>query len=348
MRHGFRRPFSASLDNAHMEDGGKSSGRFSNIAYAVPINESIREAKSKMRDSYMHRKSRSLCDTGSLSYSRYNGRTLGSKERFYNMNLLSSVWPPVHHPPGKLEDMCAEETATWVKMLASLKCWKEADKYADTFRTHSISGYMLSSFTSFILKEELGIEKFGHRLEILSAIEDSELTIVNPTTVVLKSKSRSRKLQMSKAALKKEVGKWLKPRSRSFSEISRSRSKAEHSPTTNKLFNPNIYSLSIFEEKAERKKVPFEAFRESGGEAKSSWCGLDSRIPCGAGIKSPFGSIMVVGSGTKEMARKSSQLSMEQLSSIFPPLPTAKAKQTDFLWMEGWNQLALHSRGIFN
>jgi len=64
-----------------------------------------------------------------------------------------------------------------------LKGWEEARRYSQSFKTNEISGGLLTRLNVQTLRNELGIVKLGHRLEIIAAIEKNELTLINPTIV---------------------------------------------------------------------------------------------------------------------------------------------------------------------
>jgi len=89
---------------------------------------------------------------------------------------LGHVWPPAHHPPNsftsivRADNMTVEQTAEWVRTLGRFNMWEEADEYANSFTINGIWGYLLQKLTIEALKEELGIIKYGHRLEIMLAI----------------------------------------------------------------------------------------------------------------------------------------------------------------------------------
>jgi hypothetical protein len=82
--------------------------------------------------------------------------------------------------------MNAEETAIWVQMLGIFKGWKEATIYAQSFRINCVTGCVLPYLSAKSLRAELDIEKFGHRLEIIAAIEENELTIMNPVIISIR------------------------------------------------------------------------------------------------------------------------------------------------------------------
>jgi len=109
-----------------------------------------------------------------------------AKQQRFSPKLLQSFWPKFHHPPTTLADMSAEDTALWVEMLGKFKGWKEAKTYANSFKTNDVTGFVLPYLSVHALRSELKIVKFGHRLEIISAIEDNELTLMNPTIVSLR------------------------------------------------------------------------------------------------------------------------------------------------------------------
>jgi len=108
------------------------------------------------------------------------GRTRKLREHYLTTAFLRSVWPKYQQPPTTLADMNEEETAIWVEMLGSFKGWKEAKAYAHCFKTNGVTGSVLPYLSVKTLRSELNILKFGHRLEIITAIENNELTIINP------------------------------------------------------------------------------------------------------------------------------------------------------------------------
>jgi len=89
---------------------------------------------------------------------------------------IGSVWPPAYHPPNsfvsviRADSMTVEQTAAWVRTLGRFNKWEEADQYAQNFANNNIWGYLLQKLTNDALKNELGIVKYGHRLEIMLAI----------------------------------------------------------------------------------------------------------------------------------------------------------------------------------
>jgi len=114
-------------------------------------------------------------------------QTPKSKQHWFTPELLRSAWPKNHQPPTTLTRMSVEETAIWLEMLTSLKGWKEAPIYARNFKTNGVAGHMLTYLTVQTLRSELNILKFGHRLEIVAAIEDNELTLMNPFIVSIRT-----------------------------------------------------------------------------------------------------------------------------------------------------------------
>lgn len=84
---------------------------------------------------------------------------------------------PTHHLQNSMvsavraDHMTVEQTATWMRTFASSNCWQEADWYAWSFQENSICGYLLPKLTLDSLKTDLGILKYGHRLEIMAAIK---------------------------------------------------------------------------------------------------------------------------------------------------------------------------------
>jgi len=107
----------------------------------------------------------------------YNNQSMFSTSGCEVAGSVGQVWPPVHHPPNsrismtRADNMTVEQTAEWVRTLARYNSWAEADEYAKIFAESSISGFLLQKLTNKILKEDLGIAKSGHRLEIMSVIK---------------------------------------------------------------------------------------------------------------------------------------------------------------------------------
>jgi len=108
------------------------------------------------------------------------GQTRKLSEHHLTTAFLRSMWPKYQQPPTTLADMNEEETAIWVEMLGSFKGWKEAKSYAHSFKTNGVTGCVLPHLSVKALRSELNILKYGHRLEIITAIENNELTIMNP------------------------------------------------------------------------------------------------------------------------------------------------------------------------
>jgi len=108
------------------------------------------------------------------------------KQHHFTPAFLRSVWQKYHQPPATLSDMSEEETAIWVERLARFKGWTEARAYAQSFKINGVTGYVLPYLSVKTLRSELGILKFGHRLEIIAAIENSELTLINPSIVSIR------------------------------------------------------------------------------------------------------------------------------------------------------------------
>jgi len=151
------------------------------------------------------------------------------KTQWLTSAFLCSVWPKNHQAPDTLSGMNEEETAIWIEMLASFKGWKEARTYAQSFKANAITGWMLPHISVNALRSELGITKFGHRLEILAAIENDELTLMKPFITTI----RSDKFLMSKPdwmqkientnSHEREVTKWFSNSPRKISMPYKSR-----------------------------------------------------------------------------------------------------------------------------
>lgn len=72
----------------------------------------------------------------------------------------------------EVSEMNVDDTAEWIRNLGKSKGWSEVHTYADSFRKNYITGYLLDKLTIGSLKSELGITKYGHRLEIMASIND--------------------------------------------------------------------------------------------------------------------------------------------------------------------------------
>jgi len=90
---------------------------------------------------------------------------------FMNSPLQFTLSPRVlqSKPVMQVNEMNAERTAEWIRKLGWSMGWGESYQYAETFRRNNIMGYLLEKLTMNSLKE-LGVVKFGHRMEILAAI----------------------------------------------------------------------------------------------------------------------------------------------------------------------------------
>jgi len=91
---------------------------------------------------------------------------------------MGQAWPPAYQTPNnffvsvvRADDMTVEQTASWIRTLGQCNAWEEADEYAQKFAVNNIWGYLLQKLTNDALKHELGISKYGHRLEIMLAIK---------------------------------------------------------------------------------------------------------------------------------------------------------------------------------
>jgi len=145
--------------------------------------------------------------------------------------------------------MNEEATAIWVEMLARFKGWTEAKGYAESFKINGVTGYVLPYLSVTALRSELGILKFGHRLEIIAAIENSELTLINPSIVSIRpdaffksainfSKSNSQFAKKCDTNLnEREVRKWLADIPRKSSAFIKSRDSSISSGSTSSETN---------------------------------------------------------------------------------------------------------------
>jgi len=89
------------------------------------------------------------------------------------------TFPPVHHPSNTpfikvsftyAHLMTVEQTYNWIRTLGAFRGWKEAPTYAENFRKNSITGKMLPRLNHELLKFELGILDYTHRLELIATV----------------------------------------------------------------------------------------------------------------------------------------------------------------------------------
>jgi len=94
-----------------------------------------------------------------------------------DQQMLSGNVSSVHHAHNgmlqaiRADHMTVEQTAAWMRTLGSFNGWQEADWYAWSFQENNIWGYLLQKLTVDSLKTDLGVVKYGHRLEIMAAIK---------------------------------------------------------------------------------------------------------------------------------------------------------------------------------
>merc|ERR550534_3567687 len=130
-----------------------------------------------------------------------NNQNMSSTSGVKVAGIRGQVWPSAYQPPNNLfsliraDIMTIEQTAEWVRALGCHHAWKEADTYANNFKTKNISGNLLKNLTKETLKEELGIVKFGHRLKIMLAIE--RLCQLSAVSMNLAEKKPAREHELS-------------------------------------------------------------------------------------------------------------------------------------------------------
>jgi len=81
-------------------------------------------------------------------------------------------FPTTPFPKIAIYRMDVEELATWVKDFSNSRRWNEADIYAEFFRRKGIDGEKILQLNANDLREDLGISKLGHRLELLRTIKE--------------------------------------------------------------------------------------------------------------------------------------------------------------------------------
>jgi len=113
-------------------------------------------------------------------------QTERNKRYMLTPEILRSVWPRNFQPPTKITLMNVEETAIWLEMVSTFKGWTEGKAYAESFKSNGVVGHILPYLTVKALRYELDILKLGHRLEIIAAISNSELTLLNPFVVSIR------------------------------------------------------------------------------------------------------------------------------------------------------------------
>jgi len=184
---------------------------------SMPISNCDFRQKGKSRPKYLPSAQydcrRSLYSSPYRRSSVPGYENTGKSERFrehpFSMKFLQSAWPMYCLPPFKLTEMNVQETSIWVFMLSGFKGWKETRTYSKKFKNNNISGYMLPSLTAEILRDDLGIKKLGHRLEIVTAIDYNELTLMNPVVLAFNPNTSFKFDQ-------KEVMSDCKPRKKEF------------------------------------------------------------------------------------------------------------------------------------
>jgi len=87
------------------------------------------------------------------------------------------ISPPLFMPAGtpisfcQVDQMNPEQTADYIGTYSRYKGWKEAQKYAESFKKQSISGCSLQELDNKMLEEQVGISDPGHRMELLSTFQ---------------------------------------------------------------------------------------------------------------------------------------------------------------------------------
>jgi len=188
---------------------------------------------------------------------------LGKLKHVFTPEFLSLVWP-MHKPPTILAGMNVEETAVWIYMLAGFKGWNNATIYSNAFKANDITGKKLRYLSVQTLIYEVGIVLHGHCYDIITAIKNEELTMMNPI-VVLRPRANppmetfcsrpshqrtQRTKQRSVTAQEKEISKWCsstqrKPTTSANTNKSVVPARREH-PLVNMMFGPGIYCQRMF------------------------------------------------------------------------------------------------------
>jgi len=109
-----------------------------------------------------------------INFWRRHNSSQNIQMAFLNSPFQYTLSPPVLQstPVMQVVEMNAEDTAEWIRKLGWSKGWKESEQYAESFRNNKIMGYLLEKLTLNSLKSELDVVKYGHRIEILTAIEE--------------------------------------------------------------------------------------------------------------------------------------------------------------------------------
>jgi len=187
---------------------------------------------------------------------------LGKLKQEFTPEFLSLVWP-MGKPPTIFAGMNVEETAIWIYMLAGFKGWNNATIYSNAFKAKEISGKMFQYISIQTLVYEVGIVLLDHCYEIIAAIENKELTMMNPV-VVLRPRDNHptktfgssshqrmpRREWRSESAQEKAISKWCsttqrKPINSTNTNKSVVPARLEH-PLANMMFGPGIYCQRIF------------------------------------------------------------------------------------------------------
>jgi len=106
------------------------------------------------------------------------------------------TFPPVHHPSNTpsikvsltyVHLMTVEQTSNWILTFGAFRGWEEARGYAENFRKNSITGKMLPRLNNDLLKFELGILDWTHRLDLLTTIRQLFPSYIEPVPRVFPS-----------------------------------------------------------------------------------------------------------------------------------------------------------------
>jgi len=251
---------------------------------SMPISNCDFRQKGKSRPKYLPSAQydcrRSLYSSPYRRSSVPGYENTGKSERFrehpFSMKFLQSAWPMYCLPPFKLTEMNVQETSIWVFMLSGFKGWMETRTYSKMFKNNNISGYMLPSLTTEILRDDLGIKKLGHRLEIVAAIDNNELTLMNPVVLAFNPNTSftfDQKEVMSDCKLrKKEFNvKWFSNAPKK--SLLQSHSKSSNFPRLSSFHSPNWKC----DPEAHGFSMSNDCHCETGGESVMT-CGEESRF----------------------------------------------------------------------
>jgi len=257
------------------------------------------------------------------------------RQHEFTSRFLRSAWPKDHEPPSTLASMNAEETAIWIQMLGKFKGWKEARIYAQSFKSNCVTGFVLPYLSVKALRTELDIEKFGHRLEIIAAIEKSELTLVNPVIITIRPNSFFASVNKSET-----------PNSSNPRYIRKEGHSNNHTEEVNKWFSNiprNSSPLLHGREDAPNKFVEAEWARDHDPECSQMSWAMSPRMPKTDANSKMMPKSQINSAESNKMKVSESNTENSSISSSAPELNSNKGSEDITLQFVRWGEERLRS-----